>query len=506
MASTLDEITKLLAQTTPGSQTQTSSGGQVSQTITDTGATTTGTTSTSGRTDVSTTSGRTDVQQLMLSDEDVNLLVNKILESNQGLASVTSGEKAAGLYGATTTGTMAGNLVARAAAEAEAKRAPLVTKIGGQTTTNITGGTTGTTSSITGPSTRTAETVTGPSTIKTDKASAIDMGDALRKAAGLGLSSMAIDALKNYGISGLKSYLSSGTGATELRNLGSSLISPGVAGGLGAGTAAPLITAGELGAAPTALGSDVWGMLDSFGAGAGGATASAADVASLFGGGTADIGISSLLEGGSAAAGFGEAAGGLAAITGEELGLGGAALSEAGWAGLGGMEAAGAGAAEAGAAAGAGLGTVASGAGAALGYYTSMAAPIAITGVIGKALGIKELPHCFITTSVCKYSNKPDDCEELQVLRAFRDTYMRASPERQTKVDQYYNEAPGIVATIEAIPDGFTKRHIYTTMYKEFIVPALEAIYGDQNHTAELYYTALFNYAAAVAADHTLGE
>ncbi len=101
-------------------------------------------TTTSGRADVQNIGGRTDVSQLMLSDSAVNLLVNKILQSNQGLAATVSGEKAAGIYGATTTGLLAGNLLAQTSAEVEARRAPTVSTIGPQQITNMIGGTSST--------------------------------------------------------------------------------------------------------------------------------------------------------------------------------------------------------------------------------------------------------------------------------------------------------------------------------------------------------------------------
>ena len=50
------------------------------------------------------------------------------------------------------------------------------------------------------------------------------------------------------------------------------------------------------------------------------------------------------------------------------------------------------------------------------------------TGFRKKLFGL-----CFITTAVCEELGKPDDCEELTAFRAFRDGYLRACPDGETK-------------------------------------------------------------------------
>lgn len=137
--------------------------------------TNTSTTSTSGRTDVTTTSGREDVQQLMITQEGMNNMIRTILEGSQGLAAVTSGERVSGIYNSTVNQMMTDDLITRAAGFVAEKSAPLVTKIGGTTTTTEVGGTTSTTvenlgqarsAVFTGERTET----TGPRTQTRDKA------------------------------------------------------------------------------------------------------------------------------------------------------------------------------------------------------------------------------------------------------------------------------------------------------------------------------------------------
>lgn len=59
---------------------------------------------------------------------------------------------------------------------------------------------------------------------------------------------------------------------------------------------------------------------------------------------------------------------------------------------------------------------------------------------------------CFITTATCKYTGLPDDCDTLQTMRAWRDSYMDEVESRRMLVRAYYRDAPGYVAAIEALP------------------------------------------------------
>ena len=60
---------------------------------------------------------------------------------------------------------------------------------------------------------------------------------------------------------------------------------------------------------------------------------------------------------------------------------------------------------------------------------------------------------CFLTTACTSARGLPDDCEELQTLRTFRDGYLRAQPGGEQLIADYYRVAPGLVARIEARHD-----------------------------------------------------
>ncbi|MDB4952320.1 MAG: hypothetical protein JWM27_4969 [Gemmatimonadetes bacterium] len=61
---------------------------------------------------------------------------------------------------------------------------------------------------------------------------------------------------------------------------------------------------------------------------------------------------------------------------------------------------------------------------------------------------------CFITTACCQARGLPDDCEELTVLRAFRDGWMAAREDGPRMIGLYYRIAPRVVAAVQARTDA----------------------------------------------------
>lgn len=102
---------------------------------------------------------------------------------------------------------------------------------------------------------------------------------------------------------------------------------------------------------------------------------------------------------------------------------------------------------------------------------------------------------CFITTAVTKAKGLPDDCEELQSLRNFRDSYMLATEEGKVLVKLYYAVAPSIVEAIDSRPDAAS---VYARLDSLFIQPALHRIGSGELEVALGIYTALVLEAAAL--------
>ena len=51
---------------------------------------------------------------------------------------------------------------------------------------------------------------------------------------------------------------------------------------------------------------------------------------------------------------------------------------------------------------------------------------------------------CFLTTAACQFKGLPDDCHELEVLRAFRDNHLLTTVDGRKMVETYYSIAPEI--------------------------------------------------------------
>ena len=100
----------------------------------------------------------------------------------------------------------------------------------------------------------------------------------------------------------------------------------------------------------------------------------------------------------------------------------------------------------------------------------------------------QELPSdrsCFITTACIRAKNLPDDCEELTLLRKYRDSYLLSFDEGKSDVAHYYSIAPKIVSEIQKTKNS---NDIFVQLYYELIVPCVELIQKQKYKEAhELY-------------------
>ncbi len=92
---------------------------------------------------------------------------------------------------------------------------------------------------------------------------------------------------------------------------------------------------------------------------------------------------------------------------------------------------------------------------------------------------------CYITTAVCENRNLPDDCYELETLRAYRDGYLMETEEGKNLVEEYYDLAPVIVRAIDMRED---RKEIYEELYRSCLLPCIRCIEnGEQEKCKELY-------------------
>lgn len=92
---------------------------------------------------------------------------------------------------------------------------------------------------------------------------------------------------------------------------------------------------------------------------------------------------------------------------------------------------------------------------------------------------------CFITTACMLTLGKTDDCEELTLLRHFRDHILKADVEGLQLIKEYYQIAPAIVQAIAGKAD---KEAIYKEIYLDMLRPTIQHIAEKENQEAIQIY------------------
>ena len=105
---------------------------------------------------------------------------------------------------------------------------------------------------------------------------------------------------------------------------------------------------------------------------------------------------------------------------------------------------------------------------------------------MNKGFEKKLLGLCFITTAICEFEGKGDDCEELTAFRGFRDGYLRSCPDGDSLISEYYDKAPGILLHIDLSRD---RAKIYTDLRKQYLQPCYEDICHGRLQDCKKRYT-----------------
>lgn len=103
----------------------------------------------------------------------------------------------------------------------------------------------------------------------------------------------------------------------------------------------------------------------------------------------------------------------------------------------------------------------------------------------------KEKSGCFISSACIEAKSLPDDCYELQILRDFRDTYMKSLPDSEFLIKEYYSSAPDIVKAIEK---SSQKHEIYNWLYLELVNKSVLNIEIGNYNAAFKNYKSIFEY------------
>lgn len=105
---------------------------------------------------------------------------------------------------------------------------------------------------------------------------------------------------------------------------------------------------------------------------------------------------------------------------------------------------------------------------------------------------------CFITTAVCDASGKPDNCEELTILRKFRDEFMMIDEDRKKLVQEYYRIAPSIVAKLKTLENA---KEIFDSLLESYIIPCIMYIEKGCNNCALNHYTRMIEICKTLIED-----
>lgn len=92
---------------------------------------------------------------------------------------------------------------------------------------------------------------------------------------------------------------------------------------------------------------------------------------------------------------------------------------------------------------------------------------------------------CFITTACVESMGLSDDCYELELLREFRDTYLKSRASGAHDIAVYYRTAPQIV---ESISKRNNADQIWSGIYRNMICPCIRHIEAHEFEKAYDHY------------------
>jgi len=95
---------------------------------------------------------------------------------------------------------------------------------------------------------------------------------------------------------------------------------------------------------------------------------------------------------------------------------------------------------------------------------------------------------CYITTAVCESLGKGDDCYELNLLRNYRDTYLRETEEGRALVEEYYDIAPTIVTRIDKSEHA---AQLYQAIWSDYLKPCIRDLEEQHPEACKSRYMAM---------------
>lgn len=102
---------------------------------------------------------------------------------------------------------------------------------------------------------------------------------------------------------------------------------------------------------------------------------------------------------------------------------------------------------------------------------------------------------CFISTVLCEYFGKSDDCIELNILREYRDEWLRKQSGGVELITKYYNTAPLMVSKLKA-SDRYEEHCQY--MWQNYLQPCLKFIEQKRFETCKDKYIEMYEYLESI--------
>lgn len=106
----------------------------------------------------------------------------------------------------------------------------------------------------------------------------------------------------------------------------------------------------------------------------------------------------------------------------------------------------------------------------------------------------KRTGGCYISTATCRSLDLSDTCQELELLRWFRDEVLMRDTVGRSEINAYYSTAPAIVAAIDARGDA---DKVYRQIFDRYLLPAICAVrQGEFTRAHKIYRELVFALGA----------
>ena len=92
---------------------------------------------------------------------------------------------------------------------------------------------------------------------------------------------------------------------------------------------------------------------------------------------------------------------------------------------------------------------------------------------------------CFLSSACIETMGLPDNCQELTILRKFRDEWLFRQPGGENEIKEYYKIAPSIVSSINKETD---RKDVFKKIYEDLVAPSVVLIQEGRRKDAWILY------------------